>query len=162
MPNPYAPPESDAGPEADAEPHHPVAEPPARRPTIRDTEDFVSVYTVHDLMAAEMLTQMLESEGIATPGFSRITGSNVGAGLAIVGHSIKVPESKAELARELIEAFLSGSPNDAPAEPEEYEALGPAPRSAFKTTVAVVILVPLMLWVLAMTAAFGLSLARGH
>jgi hypothetical protein len=102
--------------------------PPA--PTIRDSEDFVAIHTSSSLIEAEMLAQLLENEGIATAGFSRITGAQLGGGEAMNAHVIRVPESEESRAREIIEAYLEDAESRSVDDDEDHR---PATASRYPT-----------------------------
>lgn len=162
MSNPYAPPESDADAVAEPEPAHPVAAPPAARPSLDQDEPFVSVYTANDVIEAEMLTQMLEAQGIPTPGFNRATGAQVGAGWMAVGHVLRVPESRRDEARGLVDAFREGADDALPPEAGEDEPITAAPRSRFLRAGVLVLLAPTILAVLLALASLVLRLLPGR
>jgi hypothetical protein len=118
MPNPYAAPETKVVPDAEPE-VHPTANPPAAPPSIARGDRYVTVYSTSDLVLAEMLDAMLNGEGIPTPGFSKVTGAQMGAGWMAGSHAIRVPSEREPEAHALIESFLAVSPAE---EHDEEEA----------------------------------------
>jgi hypothetical protein len=119
-----------------AEPEHPVAEPP-EPPTIAADEEFVSVYTADDEIEAEMLTQLLQDEGIPTPGFSRAIGAQIGAGSMAVRHVIRVPASQKKQARELIDTFLAADPGALA--PDDEPVAANLRRTAVKVVAGIIV-----------------------
>lgn len=150
MSNPYAPPQaSDDNTTERIEPDHPVADPPKASPPIPQGEEFVSVYTANDVLEADMLSSMLEAEGIATPGFSRTTGADVGLGWMAGEHVIRVPRSQKERARELIAAFHEGSDDALPPEAGAPEPILERSRPASHRAVGILFLLLLFPGVIA-------------
>jgi hypothetical protein len=111
MDEPYQPPRGPVLPEPE-EPEHPVAGPLPEPPRIPDNDRFVTVYSTQDVVLAEMLDQMLRAEGIPTPTFRRNGGAHLGGGALLIDQLIRVPSSQKEQARELIDAFVQGTPNE--------------------------------------------------
>jgi hypothetical protein len=146
MPNPYAPPDVDAAPPPGPdEPAHPVADPPREKPAIAADDHFVTAWTSSDLLEAEVLTQMLEAEGIATPGVNQLTAASLGVGRSAISHVIRVPSSQLERAKEVIELFLQGTPElGLPDLPDDT----PKPRSPVLRAVVFVILAPIVIGLL--------------
>jgi hypothetical protein len=162
MTNPYAAPNADAdAPSGHVEPEHPVAGPPPEPLTIADGDELVTIYTTNDVVEAEMLQQLLLAEGIPTPAFPRMTGAQVGLGWMAMPQLIRVPASREEDARELLEKLLEEQRSTARIEDDEYEPPVPSRRHATaKTALAIFVLGPMLIGLLVSLLAVLVSFFR--
>ncbi len=154
MPNPYAPPDVEPIPDR-LEPEHPVAGPPGPRPVIRPGDEFVTLYATGDIVEAEMITNLLESEGIATPGFNRLTPAAMGLGIsAVIDHVIRVPASRREEARELLDAWHASVAETITSDADDDEPLDTSRRSGRTRALATVLLIQWLIWPVVAGLAF--------